>query len=100
MSKTTPKAGKTEELRETLAVILAKQEARYLFDYWIDIKHEYLHKADQILKAIKDMDMAFVVKETEYPEADPHSYEGEFEAICATQEAFIKADWHKTEKID
>ena len=38
-----------EKVREEIALLLAKQEARYLKEYWADVKHEYLHKADKIL---------------------------------------------------
>ena len=31
----------------------------------------------------------------EMPNPDPHTYEGEFGAICATKEAAYKAGWRK-----
>ena len=43
-------------------------------------------------------ELAVVDRKAELPDPDPHNYEGEFEAICATKDVILKEGWVKEVK--
>lgn len=85
-----------EEHMKTRAMCNIDYENWRISDPWKGLllgnKAVWLGMADKVLAihAVKVAELG-----AEPPSPDPHSYEGEFEAICATKEAIQKDGWFR-----
>jgi len=87
---------------QVIEEIARKLSQHYGFgeDWWdkailwaADMKPMFLARAQRLLRDIPALKVADLGAEP--PSPDPHSYEGEFEAICATKEAIQKDGWFR-----
>ena len=80
------------KVREEIAIFLSELPDCEWNDLTREEKEEWYYDADLLL-SIKGL--AILADDKTIPDPDPHSYEGEFEARCAAQEAMEKAGFKK-----